>query len=384
MVLLKMKKLLIFLAGCKMVVANTYYCETYYENGKAKYRCNTPSQTEQSNSFNNGVNKGTDFNTSGKNAPTINYNTTEAGQAGITNEFDKYTTGHYSKAIMDTSKQGTQDSEDDYKNAANDNNYLYNKGRSRIVQCKNQHDPDPACKAVIKYNDDDTQKALATYNMGTNAFAYSQTVIPDPNNSSCSLIRTYQPINPVDRVCLVGNHQQVDCEATLTPYQQTEKLNPPIPIDGTILQPNASPGVCNVGLVTNSWIPQGDRAWFTITSNAAMFDGLNLPITMGATSGVTPCRSVGGVIRIVPTYTRDLIGQFYMDWFGSQRGNVAFYQEAGQNCGIDNTTTVCTIKITLAWLNGGTFTSWVVNFRRPITSQLVTHYQYNDGCQNYR
>jgi hypothetical protein len=73
-----------------------------------------------------------------------------------------------------------------------------------------------------------------------------------------------------------------------------------------------------------------------------------------------------------------------MDWFGSQRGNVAFYQEAGQNCGIDNTTTVCTIKITLAWLNGGTFTSWVVNFRRPITSQLVTHYQYNDGCQNYR
>ena len=363
-----MQKLLtiLFVAWGVAVSATTYYCDGT--------NCVLPSQAEQNGTFNNAKSTGSQYNSSGQSAPSFNYNSTDAGQSSLSGQIGSNT--------MDISKQGTQGSEDSYNNAKADPNYLYNQGTAQIATCKSKSDP--ACQAVTKYNDDETQRDLGAYDMGTNAFAYSQSVRADPSNTSCSIIRSYKPINPVENMCLVGNHQQVSCEATITPYQRQEKLNPPIPLDGTILQPNSSPNVCGVGTVTNAWIPQSDRAWFIINSNAVMFDNFNLPILMGATSGVTPCRGVSGTISTTPTNTRNLLGQFYMDWFGSQRGNVAFYQEAGQNCGVDSSTKTCVIKITLAWAGGSTFTSWSVVFARPQTSKLVTHYQYNDGCQNYR
>lgn len=336
-----------------------------------------PSPEDQQNAFNNAVSVGNSYNSSGQNSPNFNYGSTQDGQNGITSQFDKNTGGHhYSKQIMDISQQGTQGSEQDYNNASGDANYLYNKGLSQIAHCKTESDP--ACVAVTKYNDDETQKALSAYDMGTNAYAYSQTVRPDPNNSACSIIRTFKPLNPVNKVCIVGNHEQTDCEATISPYQTWEKLIPPDPVDGTVFNPVGSPGVCGVGIASGMYTPQSDRAWIILTSNAVTYDANGISIVMGATSGVTPCRITGGNLVTNATSSRILLGQFYIDWLGSQRGNISFYQEAGSNCSGSN----CNFNITMN--APGANYSWNIDFKTPQTKHLVTHYDYNDGCRNYR
>ncbi|MBY0379662.1 MAG: hypothetical protein K2P99_04595 [Burkholderiales bacterium] len=335
-----------------------------------------PSPQDQQNAFNNAVATGNSYNSNSNLAPNFNYGSTDAGQQGVTSQFDKNTTGHYSASIMANSKAGTQGSEQEYNNASGDVNYLYNKGLSQIAHCKTESDP--ACLAVTKYNDDDTQKALSAYDMGTNAYAYSQTVKPDPNNSACSIIRTFKPLNPVNKSCIVGNHEQTDCQATISPYQTWEKLIPPDPVDGTVFNPVGSPGVCGVGIASGMYIPQSDRAWIILTSNATTYDANGISIVMGATSGVTPCRITGGSLVTTATYSRILLGQFYIDWLGSQRGNISFYQEAGLNCSGSN----CNFSITMN--APGANYSWNITFKTPQTKHLVTHYDYNDGCKNYR
>ncbi len=280
----------------------------------------------------------------------------------------------FESTVATNTNVGTAGANDMYNSTVRDPNYLYNSGTRAIKDCETKDDP--RCTTLNKYGDKDTQRQLQAYTQGFSDKYWISTT-PDPADATCSYIHKKAPINNTMHNCITGVKQQNQCSNTIVPY--SEKL-PPIPADGVVLHEVDSPGVCGVGQSSGAWIPQSDRAWFMIVSNAGSFDDGFLPITMGATSGVTPCRGATNSIIVTPTSSRRLLGQWYMDWFGSQRGNIAFYQEAGQNCGIGSATSICTIGLTLAWVGGGVFTSWSITFDRPQTHNYVKHYQYTKGC----
>jgi hypothetical protein len=276
--------------------------------------------------------------------------------------------------VANNANAGNANAKNMYNGASNDPNYLYNNGTQAIRDCSTQ--TDPRCTTLNKYGDKDTQTQIQAYTQGLST-RYLISVTPDPSDQACSIVKRKSPVNQSTATCIAGSNQQSQCNNIITPY--TEYI-PPSPADGTVFNPVGSPGVCGVGVVTDSWIPQSDRAWFIITSNYNMFNAGSLPIVFGATSGVTPCRGGNATVITTPTSSRILIGQFYMDWLGSQRGNIAFYQEPGMNCGVNDSTLTCNINITLAWFNGGVFASWVVNFTRPKPPQYIQHYSYSKGC----
>lgn len=282
----------------------------------------------------------------------------------------------FDSSVANNANAGNANAKNMYNGQQNDPNYLYNNGRQSILDCETK--TDPRCTTINKYGDKDTQSQIQAYTQGIST-RYLMSVAPDPIDKSCSIVKRKNPINQTTASCISSAKQQNQCNNTITPY--SEKL-PPIPVDGVVLHNVGSPGVCGVGQSSGSWIPQGDRAWFIITSSEGSFDGGTLPITMGATSGVTPCRGASNSIIVTPTTVRRTLGQFYMDWFGSQRGDIAFYQEPGQNCGIDSTTPTCTIGLTLSWAGGGVFTSWSITFDRPQTHRYAKHYKYTKGCAN--
>lgn len=285
----------------------------------------------------------------------------------------------FESTVANNANKGNAPAKNMYDNTYGDNadpNYLYKEGVNEIANC--QKAGDPRCTTLNRYGDKDTQTQIQAYTQGVST-KYQITVTPDPSDSQCMISKRKVPINQTIATCVSSLKENAQCQNTINPYQE---YVPPVPADGAILQPSGSPGVCGVGTVTSSWIPEYDRAWLTITSSEGLFAGGNLPIVMGAYSGSTPCRGASGAISIFPTTTRKLLGHFYMDWFQHQKGEVGFYQEVGQNCGINDETPYCSINITLSWVNGGKFTSWLITFQRPRIHSYITHYTYNKGCIN--
>ncbi len=287
--------------------------------------------------------------------------------------------GHQHKfdpKVANNANVGNSNAKSIYSSEFNNPNYLYNNGVQEIKNC--EHESDPRCTTINKYGDKGTQTEIQSYAHGI-ATRYYLAVAPDPEDKSCSIIKRKAPINQNTETCSASTKQYNECNNTIIP--DSEKLAPE-PIDGTVLHNLISPGVCGVGSVSGSWIPQGDRAWFIITSNEGSFNSGTLPVVMGATSGKTPCISASSSIVTIPTRSRLLLGKFYIDWLNSQKGNIAFYQEPGQNCGVDKKTLMCTINLTLAWENGAVLNSWVITFARPKTRNYARHYKYINGCSN--
>ncbi len=280
----------------------------------------------------------------------------------------------FESTVAINTNAGTTGANNMYNSAVRDPNYLYNSGTRTIKDCETKDDP--RCTTLNKYGDKDTQRQLQAYTQGFSSRYWISTT-PDPIDATCSYIHRKAPINNTMHNCTAGVKQQNQCSNTIVPY--TEKL-PSVPADGVVLHAVGSPGVCGVGQVSGAWIPQGDRAWFTIIHNAGQFDGGSLNMIMGATSQRTPCRGINGSITVVPTTVRRVIGAFYIDWLGGAQTNLTFYQEAGTNCGNDSSTTTCSINITLSASQGGNYTSWNITFDRPKTHNYVKHYQYTKGC----
>ena len=188
----------------------------------------------------------------------------------------------FESSIAINTNVGTAGASDMYNSQVKDPNYLYNSGTRAIKDCETKNDP--RCTTLNKYGDKDTQRQIQAYTQGFSSKYWISTT-PDPADSTCSYIHRKAPINNTIHTCIAGIKQQNQCSNTLVPYVETL---PPIPVDGVILHPVGSPGVCGVGQASGTWIPQSDRAWFVITSSSGLFDGGTLPISMGATSGVIP------------------------------------------------------------------------------------------------
>jgi len=287
-------------------------------------------------------------------------------------------THKFESSVIDNANAGASGANITYNAAHDDPNYLYNHGVAEIQNCKNKNDP--RCSTLNKYGDEDTQRVIQAYTQGFSQ-KYYMSISSDPSASNCSIIHRKKPVNATNYKCNAGIEQHTQCHNLIN---VSADYIPASPVDGTIFQPSGSPGVCGVGVVTNSWIPQSDRAWFTISQNINMFASNTLPITMGATSGKTPCRGASGTIITYPTKSRVLVGQWYMDWLGGNRGNIGLYQEPGENCGIDDSTSICRISMTLSLVGGGTLASWVVNFARPIPQHYIQHYSYSKGCPDVK
>lgn len=110
-----------------------------------------------------------------------------------------------------------------------DNNYLYNAGTAAIQDCLKEHDP--RCSTLNKYGDKDTQTQYQAYAQGISS-KYQMKVMPDPNNSVCSLVTRKEAINSRTEMCIAGMHAQNMCSTTLMPYAN---YVPPSPPDGSVI-----------------------------------------------------------------------------------------------------------------------------------------------------
>jgi hypothetical protein len=362
------KLLMILFCACsyEITFASTYYCDGT--------NCVLPSQGEQNGTFNSAKSTGNQYNSSGQSAPGFNYSSTGDGQNALA--------GQVGNSMMDLSKQGTQGSEQSFNNTKSDPNYLYNQGIAQIANCKSK--TDPACQAVTRYNDDDTQRNLQGYDMGTNAFAYGQSVRADPNNSSCSIIRTYKPINPTDNMCMVGNHQQVSCEATLTPYREYITV-PPNPADNTVM----ASGSQKVDACGGAWASSSS----VIISLEALTNQGKVHLHMDNNSDAH-CASDApaafdadipfqGFNQTVYSVNQGSCGGGHWDMGG-------FVEVKSNGCSGD----LCTYIVTVTATKGGDkhqckdrkSATFYLNFNKPKAGYTDTkdHYPYNDQCASYR
>ena len=173
-----------------------------------------PSPSDQKQAWQNGVDSGNSMNSQG--VGSIGFN----GFSDINSGLNSLNT-QLGSAIVDNSKQAVDSSgqanssiKGQYNSASGDPNYLYNQGGAGIVRCKSQ--TDPACNAVTRYNDDSVQASFNQYNMGTSSYAYNYSVSPDPNNATCSIISSYEPINSQLKTCIAGRNTQNTCSTIIS------------------------------------------------------------------------------------------------------------------------------------------------------------------------
>ena len=143
------------------------------------------------------------------------------------NQNSNYTT--YSQAnnlesnFYNGASSGSAGSEDMYKNANNDNSYLYNQGKQDIANCKSKSDP--RCSTLNKYGDNDIQSQIHAYGQGISS-KYYISVKPDPADSSCSKVTRKIPINQSTATCISSTNSQNSCVSTININLANFECNP--------------------------------------------------------------------------------------------------------------------------------------------------------------
>ena len=302
---------------------------------------------------------------------------------------DSFTkSNNLSSKIADGANAGTANSENMYTGQLKNDNYLSASGKQSIKDCENKQDP--RCTTLNKYTDKDTQTQLQAYTSGIST-RYQMTVAPDPTNKDCAIVKRKKPINETIQTCTSTQEQhttQSQCNNTIMPNQVT---TPQTPADGIVFTPIPNPMCGNVTDVTNR-VVYGEASQylfnygttvFVIKSNMSLFMGGKLPMFMEFFNG-SFCGSTGGYIQTTPTTMPIAIGTLSV----IHNVPITYYQDPGQNCGIDGSTTTCNIKIRLmhmgskggGWMPDEVIRSWVITFTRPVPASAKNNYVYNKGC----
>lgn len=181
---------------------------------------NAPSNVIQGNSGKDSIsNAQQNLNRFG----TTDYNLAGSTAATQSNVMDGNSVNNATKQQYQTIKDA---------DSGNQNAIMNNSAQAQMTTCLNANNPE--CQAVNKYNDDETQGALQNGSMGSGNYYFSQLIRSDPSNQSCSKRIYYQPINPQNYSCQVGNATKKTCKASLSVWVENVK-DPDIPVDGTTL-----------------------------------------------------------------------------------------------------------------------------------------------------
>lgn len=181
---------------------------------------NAPSNVIQGNSGKDSIsNAQQNLNRFG----TTDYNLAGSTAATQSNVMDGNSVNNATKQQYQTIKDA---------DSGNQNAIMNNSAQAQMTTCLNANNPE--CQAVNKYNDDETQGALQNGSMGSGNYYFSQLIRSDPSNQSCSKRIYYQPINPQNYSCQVGNATKKTCKASLSVWIENVK-DPDIPVDGTTL-----------------------------------------------------------------------------------------------------------------------------------------------------
>lgn len=181
---------------------------------------NAPSNVIQGNSRKDSIsNAQQNLNRFG----TTDYNLAGSTAATQSNVMDGNSVNNATKQQYQTIKDA---------DSGNQNAIMNNSAQAQMTTCLNANNPE--CQAVNKYNDDETQGALQNGSMGSGNYYFSQLIRSDPSNQSCSKRIYYQPINPQNYSCQVGNATKKTCKASLSVWIENVK-DPDIPVDGTTL-----------------------------------------------------------------------------------------------------------------------------------------------------
>lgn len=221
-----------------------------------------------------------------------------AMQAGVNNQvnmnlnqnstIDSYTQQNkLDPSVAVNANSGAASAKDMYSHISGKNpdaNYLYNAGTAAIQDCLNKHDV--RCTTLNKYGDKDTQTQYQAYAQGISS-KYQMKVIPDPNNSACSLVTKKEAINAHDAMCISGMHAQNMCITTLIPYAN---YVPPSPPDGSVIgqssNQNTEKVYCavSVSVVATQTLTKASQIQLNITNSD--LDNSNWTINKSFTYGM--------------------------------------------------------------------------------------------------
>jgi hypothetical protein len=328
-----------------------------------------PSPADQQQAWQSSVNAASSMNNSGVgNIGFNNFTDINSGMTSLNSQIGA-STMNIAKQSVDGSGQANSTIKNQYTNAGNDSNYLYNQGQAGITKCKTQNDP--ACNAVTRYNDDSVQASLNQYNMGTNAYAYNMYVTPDPSNATCSIIHSYAPLNSQTVQCVSGRNSQVDCTTIITPYSN---YVPPVPPDGSSL--------------TSGYAQETSKTFCAITVGVYAYENLT---KQSMISVVATSRNDDGGWNETHTFNLSMnSGGYQFAYQNNNNGNTNKTMVGSVNSATCNGSS-CSISLTTQcnhgqlggndWNRSATTT---VYYTKPKVSSVDNGFSITDQCAPYK
>ncbi len=339
-----------------------------------------PTQQEQQQYFANGKNYGKNFNNSESN---VKFQNNTNIQSGVTTSFNaaqkagaNITLGesilNNNGGNYDKNGNPTNLSKNNYSQAKSNPVYQYNSSQDQISKCRNSKyapgsQESAACNAVNRYTDDDFRRNLDAYHQDGFNYWNQRLISPDPNNSTCSIIKTWEPVNPKEQICLVGRRTTPTCQSTLSAWQETI-YHPANYYDGQTL--------------LTYGVPMGaDSATWTVVVYTSKFKSGFLDFIGSASSGVSGTQTVKNSIPMTAIGADISVGNFYIDWHGNKRGNIYFTIKAGSpGCNSNS----CVYNISLTGNDVNDYRTITVTKPVDAYNEYINHFDYYDGCSSYK
>jgi hypothetical protein len=230
------------------VLISTLVCViTAFSYADDTYTPTIPTQQEQQQYFANAKAYGKNFNNS---ESSIQFQKNQDIKSGVKTSFvasqkagANITLGesilNNNGGNFDNNGNPTNNSKNNYSQSKSNPVFQYNSAQDQIAKCRSSKfapgsEESAACNAVNRYTDDDFRRNLDAYHQDGFNYWNQKLISPDPNNSTCSIVKSWTPINPKDSICLVGRRTTPICQSSLTAWRE-DVFDPAIPPDGTIL-----------------------------------------------------------------------------------------------------------------------------------------------------